>query len=200
MRLAPAPKLEAGVGLVIEAPPRSAKTFAVLAFQGANPSVKVEHHRHHPGMITQASARGVPALVIIRDPADACASFAVYDRFRPLEVILSRWVNFYADLNGARYVLASFADVTKDFGSVIARVNRTFSAAFAETTPGAEAIFDEIDVWAEGKWPTSAMIHDRVPRPDPRRGAALAAGRAKVRRLAGYSQARSLYRAMLAGH
>ena len=51
---------------------RSASTYAVYAFQlsQARP-VRVAHHLHAPAQLIEAARRGVPTLMVIREPRGA---------------------------------------------------------------------------------------------------------------------------------
>lgn len=65
--------------LVVDAFPRSANTTfsrSVMVAQAGR--MRIAHHLHSPGVIIAAAKRGVPVVTIIRDPADAVVSFAVF--------------------------------------------------------------------------------------------------------------------------
>src|SRR6266487_5999519 len=61
--------------LVIDGYTRSASTFAVYAFQlSQEKPVRLAHHLHAPAQLIAAARRGVPALVLIREPQGAILS------------------------------------------------------------------------------------------------------------------------------
>jgi hypothetical protein len=64
--------------LVIDGFTRSASTFAVVAFQLAQPRpVRVGHHLHAPGQVIRAERHGVPVLLTLRPPEDTVLSLVV---------------------------------------------------------------------------------------------------------------------------
>jgi len=61
--------------IVIEGFPRSANTYALAAFTCANgPRTVVASHLHAASSVAQGVRRGLPVIVVLRDPLDACAS------------------------------------------------------------------------------------------------------------------------------
>lgn len=119
--------------LVIEGFPRSANTFAVVAFQMAQPSpIQIAHHLHVPAQIIRAVQHGIPTLVLIRKPDEAALSLVIRIPYLPLSVSLYNYWHFYKKiLPFARgYLVASFEEVTTDFGSVICRLNQRFGKDF----------------------------------------------------------------------
>jgi hypothetical protein len=62
--------------LLIEGFPRSANTFVEAALRLSQPDdLRLAHHSHAPASVIWACRRGIPAIVLIRDPVDAVASF-----------------------------------------------------------------------------------------------------------------------------
>src|SRR5690242_11619114 len=72
----PSPEvISAETELVIDGYTRCATTFAVYAFQLAQPRpVRLAHHLHAPAQLVAAARRGVPALALIREPRGAILS------------------------------------------------------------------------------------------------------------------------------
>src|SRR5215207_9929823 len=119
--------------LVIEGFPRSANSFARLAFRVAqNEKVSVAHGLHVPAQVIRAARWEIPTLVLIRKPKDAILSFVLRD---PISVdqALKYYLSFYETVEKYRdaYVLGLFEEVTEDFGEVIRRVNDKFGTAFS---------------------------------------------------------------------
>ncbi|MBD3730925.1 MAG: hypothetical protein IE933_14600 [Sphingomonadales bacterium] len=154
--------------IVIEGYPRSANTFAVVAFEQAQGArqVKIAHHLHAEAQVLEAVRRGLPAIVLIRRP---------YEAIRSLKVAFPAWdenyfLRRYVDFNRAiarvrdRVVVAEFERTTKDFGGIIGEVNAKFGTDFALFPDGeeaAQAVFariDEINAAREG-------AHDLIARP-----------------------------------
>jgi hypothetical protein len=124
----------AGTELVLEGFPRSANTFAAVAFQSAQPRpVRLAHHLHARGQILRAVGAGIPAIVLVRDPAEAVASLVMRAPHLTLRDALRGYARFYTPLIRCRddVVIGRFADVTSDFGRVIDEVNARFGTRFA---------------------------------------------------------------------
>src|SRR5918912_659425 len=119
--------------LVIEGFPRSANTFARVAFNRAQSErVRIAHGLHVPAQVIRASRWRIPTLVLIRKPKDAVLSFAIRD---PISVdqALRYYLSFYETVEEYRdaYVLGLFEEVTEDFGEVIRRINEKFGTEFS---------------------------------------------------------------------
>jgi hypothetical protein len=136
--------------LVIEGYARSANTFSVTAFEMAQTRpVKLAHHLHIPSQVILAVERSIPTLVLVRAPADAVLSRALLRPAFDLRQMLLGYIRFHERLMPWRpgFVIATFDEVTRDFGAVIRRVNARFATRFTpfEHTPeNASACFDEI--------------------------------------------------------
>ena len=127
--------LSADTEIVIEGFPCSANTFVVEAFRLAQGRpVGVAHHLHAPGHVIAALRRGVPALVLIREPDGAASDFARAKPALTLAQVLRAYVRFYEPLLEYRHrlVVGPFEEVTTDLGAVIRRVNVRFGTAFEE--------------------------------------------------------------------
>jgi hypothetical protein len=119
--------------LVIEGFPRSANTFARVAFNTAQSGrVRIAHGLHVPAQVVRAAQWRIPTLVLIRKPKDAVLSFAIRD---PISVdqALKYYISFYETSEKYRdaYVLGLFEEVTEDFGEIIRRINNRFKTTFA---------------------------------------------------------------------
>jgi hypothetical protein len=119
--------------LVMEGFPRSANSFARVAFSKAqSEKVRIAYGLHVPAQVVLAARWRIPTLVLIRKPKDAVLSFAVRD---PLSVdqALKYYLSFYETVEKYRdaYVLGRFEEVTGDFGQVIQRVNHRFGTTFS---------------------------------------------------------------------
>jgi hypothetical protein len=129
--------------LVIEGAARSGNTFAVLAFASAQErSVRTAHHTHAPAQVLTAVRWGIPTLILVRPPLDSALAHMAL-RGVPAGAALSAWTRFHRSILPVRdgFVAASFADVTGDFGAVVARVNARFGTSFGvfQHTPENEA-------------------------------------------------------------
>ena len=119
--------------LVIEGFPRSANSFARVAFNRAQKgTVRIATGLHVPAQVIRAARWRIPTLVLIRNPKDAVLSFAVRDPIS-VEQALRYYLSFYETVEGygAAYVLGTFDEVTEDFGRVIRRLNDRFGTSFS---------------------------------------------------------------------
>lgn len=117
---------------VIEGFPRSANTYAVVAFlQAGNKHLSIAHHTHSPSNVIDGCRRNVPTIVLIRNPVDAVASASIFSDKKPI-LLLHEWIWFYSVCWKFRdkFQVAEFNEVVRDFGSVVSRVNRRFSTGF----------------------------------------------------------------------
>lgn len=118
--------------LVLDAPRNSGNHFAVIAFRLAQRRpVSVAHHLHAAAQIKQGAKRGIPTLVIVRNPKD----FAISDVIRhppiTLQEALREWCDFYEAIGSVDGVMiVGFESVTRDFGGVIDRLNAKFGTSF----------------------------------------------------------------------
>jgi hypothetical protein len=68
--------------LLIDGFPRSGNTFAVVAFQLAQPSpVRISHHIHSSAHMIAAAKRGTPIVVTVREPEDAVLSCVIREPY-----------------------------------------------------------------------------------------------------------------------
>ena len=141
--------------LCIDGYPRSATTFAVAAFQFAQPHpIQVAHHSHAPAQVIAAARWGIPSLVTIREPEESVLSTAVYLPYLEVSSALRAYVDFYTAVLPYRdtFVVAEFRDITSQLGSVIRRVNHVFGTDFAEYESSPEnddVVFSIIDLGDE---------------------------------------------------
>ncbi|CAN5818427.1 hypothetical protein BH18ACT11_BH18ACT11_08270 [soil metagenome] len=119
--------------LVMEGFPRSANSFARVAFNRAQKEkVRIANGLHVPAQVIRASRWRIPTLVLIRNPRDAVLSFAIRDPIS-VEQALRYFLAFYETVEAYRdaYVLGTFEEVTGDFGQVIRRINDRFGTTFS---------------------------------------------------------------------
>jgi hypothetical protein len=119
--------------LVVEGFPRSANTFAKVAFSKAQKEkVRIAHHLHVPAQVIRAARWQIPTLVLIRKPRDAVLSLVVRDPIS-IDQALKYYLSFYETVEKYRdaYVLGLFEEVTEDYGEVIRRINDKFGTTFS---------------------------------------------------------------------
>lgn len=127
--------------LVIDGYPRSANTFAVYAFQIAQPRpVRLAHHLHAPAQLIEAARRGVPSLVVIREPEGAVLSNVMFEEDATLAAAFVSYERFYHRLlpHAQAMVAGEFEEVTRDMGAVIGRLNERFGTTYRALEPSAE--------------------------------------------------------------
>ncbi len=193
--------------LVIEAYPRSGNTFARFAFELAQGRpVKLAHHLHAPAQVIAAAWLNVPALVIIRDPADAALSLHIRTPRLSLATCLASYRRFYRTVEPYRqsFVLARFETVTRDFGRVIEAVNARYNTRFVPFIHDAEheaEVFARMEANHLRTRPTDRIAEQTISRP----AALKEAYKQKLRQtldsaaLAGlHAQARQVYERLVA--
>jgi hypothetical protein len=120
---------------VIDGYTRCASTFAVYALQLAQPTpVRLAHHLHAPAQLIAAARRGVPALAVIREPQGAISSQLIREPDVVMRDAMVAYARYYESLlpHRDRFAVADFEEVTKDFGSVIRRINDRFGTRLRE--------------------------------------------------------------------
>lgn len=160
--------------LVIEGFPRSGNTFAAKAFSlSQHQPVVVASHVHLPAQVKMAVRRGVPTMVLVRDPGDAVVSMAIADTHHRVEHLVRYWLHYHTEIEPLRdeILLVDFCHATTDFGAVIDRLNARFGTAFDgfEHTPAnvAEvfAAIDDKQLAVHGR----SRYREAVARPEPSR-------------------------------
>jgi hypothetical protein len=127
--------VEPDTRFVIEGFPRSGNTFATAAFEVATRprKPKLGHHVHSPGHVLAAVRLGVPVLVVVRPPKDSILSFVIQQPHISIAQALRAYVRFHRSLlpHLDRFVVATFDQVTGDFGEVLTRVRDRFDTPWA---------------------------------------------------------------------
>ena len=124
-----------GTRVVIDGYTRSASTFAVYAFQIAQPvPVPMAHHLHAAAQLKEAVRRGLPTVMVIREPKGAVLSQLVREPDVDLLEALYAYWRFHETLLPYRHglVVAEFREVTTHFDAVVRRLNARFGTHFAE--------------------------------------------------------------------
>ena len=125
--------LDRDTEVVIDGYTRSASTFAVYAFQIAQPRpVRVAHHLHAPAQLMRAAARGLPTIMVIKEPRGAVLSQVVREPGVDLLDALWAYSRFHESLADRRdaFAVADFEQVIHDFGSVVRRMNQKYGTSY----------------------------------------------------------------------
>lgn len=177
-------QITSGTALVIEGFPRSGNSFATTAFGlSVGPHVGRSSNTHLPAQVRIAVARGIPTLVLIRRCADAAASLCVAAPYLQPLTAVKEWLRFYRAVEPlqSRFVLATFDEVTTDFGLVMKRVNERFGTSFvpfdhtADNVARVQHALDDYGVRKRGY-----LREESIARPSDARSAANSAARAAM--------------------
>ncbi len=137
--------------LVIEGFPRSANTFAVIAFRHAQGRhVPMAHHLHIEAQIIKGAQRGLPVIALIRDPIDAVKSLLIRHPETNIQWAFERYHKFYSGVIHVidKVTVAPFDIVIKDFGKIIKKVNKqhkTKYLPFIHNKDNVAKVFKEIE-------------------------------------------------------
>lgn len=156
--------------------PRSGNSFATNAFRLAQEGpVRVAHHEYPPPQIAQAARYGIPALLIVRGPDEVSLSRVISHPPLTLKLALEDFSVCHRAVLRYRpaFVLATFEEVTSDFGAVIRRLNGRFGTDFREFEHNPENVqraFEFIDDRYKAMGPEAEKVFDRtVARPSQER-------------------------------
>lgn len=134
--------------ITIEGYPRSGNSFARSAFQFAEGNQhKIATHVHSYAQVIRSAQLGVPTMVLVRTPKDACLSlvalsYQISDVDIQDEIIerakrdlinnLRSYRVFYENVLrvGDDVVIADFNLVTTDYGEIIRRMNKRYGTNF----------------------------------------------------------------------
>jgi hypothetical protein len=119
--------------ICIEGYPRCANTFSVLAFEAAQEvPLKIAHHMHLAGQVLYSIGKGIPVIVLIREPLDACISMHMREPDVDVELCLLLYAEFYKPLLPYmdQFIVARFDQVTSNYAPIIKRLNQRFSTEF----------------------------------------------------------------------
>lgn len=137
--------------VAIEGYPRSGNTFASVAFRYAQPEpIRMAYRLHAPIQLIEAIRRGIPAIVLVRNPEDAVLSWVIHRPHLTIRQALEGYVRFYRRslpyLDGM--VVSEFNTTVSNYGQVIRAVNEKFGTQFVEfdhTKENVKRCFDIID-------------------------------------------------------
>jgi len=161
--------------VVIEGFPRSGNTFASRAMEhAADGPIVISSHVHVPAGVMRAVHLHYPTLVLIRRPVDSICSEKIAAPHASLPSVVRDWTSYYRKVWPYRddFVVATFDQVTTDFGAVTARLNERFGTSFAHfehSDENNELVFDAID---RKHLAVHGNTEHFVPRPSPARHAA----------------------------
>jgi hypothetical protein len=164
-------RLRPGTDLLIDGFPRSANTYTSEAILLANPGLTLAHHLHQPRPVEWAVERNTPALLLIRDPDAAVASFRCFEPRIPIDQAYAGYAYYYERLSPIvpALVVAEFDEVVGDLARVIATLNTRYGLKL--TAPAADAaaqIFERVDDFSRSHF-GEQDFDAKVARPAERR-------------------------------
>ncbi|SNS55797.1 hypothetical protein SAMN05421640_0654 [Ekhidna lutea] len=135
-------EIEKNSSIVIEGFPRSANTFSYWAFRFSQENFEemhVAHHRHKISQIILGVKRGLPVIVLIRNPEDAIASLKIRHPEFTYRTMLKVYIFYYSKVIELKnnVIIADFDQVINNYSSILEQVNRKFGTNFSmfEATP-----------------------------------------------------------------
>ena len=162
--------------VVIESFPRCASSFAVAAFRLAQEprAMRIANHTHMPAQVLVAARRGVPALVLMRDPEAAVLSHVihtptVYDHRLAARV---RPVPRTAAARAGRVRRRRVRGGRGRLRAVIRRMNERFGTSFTpfeHTAANLERLSREIDSDYRSRARSADELERIIPRPSASR-------------------------------
>lgn len=173
LRASPHPRrLNDETQLVLEGFPRSANTFAVLAFQELQSEpVTITHHTHVVATVRAGTRQGVPTVVLIRRPRDVVSSVLIRRPALTPEGCLRAYCQYYRDIEaiGGPLVLTDFTVVTRQFHRVVRQVNQLFETHFTEEPLNPTQRQNVMDWISELDAQSSGERFRTLSKPHPRR-------------------------------
>ena len=159
--------------IVIDGYPRSGNSFAVRALrEPEGRMVNVAAFKHYSSNAILGVKKKKAVVVVVRDPEQAVTSLAVMAPYLSMRQLLHRWVLFHKRVwpYRAGMVVATFDQITQDFGAVTRRVNQRFGTHFAEFQHTEENVKKIFDRFAEQhRKRHGKIIESTIPRPSPQR-------------------------------
>jgi len=195
-------RLTRATALVIDGHSRCANTYAVCAFEQANPGLRLTHHLHNPRVFRRAVRLGVPALVLVRRPEDVVASMLAFEPALSAGDILRTYRDFYTPLLPIldELVVADFDEVVRDFGAVVRQLNARFGTAFRQYVKSADAeaaVMAAVETFGAAHY-AARDFENRVSRPSKLRTAPRSVDSWDDEDWAALAHADQLYREVLA--
>jgi hypothetical protein len=136
--------------LVVEGFPRGGNTFTVFALQNAaHNQLRISSHVHHPSQVKLAVERGVPTVLVVREPIAVLSSYLTYGQHGRASDVFKEYSSYHRELIPYvdQVLVCEFEEIVSDMTSVIARINHRFSTEippFDQSPTNVDAVFAEI--------------------------------------------------------
>lgn len=119
-------RITQSTALVVEGFPRGGNTFTVFALQDAvDHRLRISSHVHLPSQVKHAVARGIPVLLVVREPVALLSSYLVYGPHATPKDVLQEYTSYHRQLVPyiEQLLICDFEDIIRDMSSVIVRIN-----------------------------------------------------------------------------
>lgn len=119
--------------IIIDGFPRSANTYATFAFDSVQDTrYNIAHHIHKKSQFLIGAKYNIPAILLIRNPADCIVSTLIRQpKYNP-ETLFKGYLHMYDSLQKMdSFVVGEFTDVLKDYGTIIKKVNSKYGTLFS---------------------------------------------------------------------
>lgn len=170
--------------IVVEGYPGSGNTWMVQLLLVASPELRIASHRHRSAALREAVRRGIPAILLVRQPIDAIASILVRQPGTRADVEVVRYQQFYRRCRSIadQVVVATFEQATDAGHLVLERVNARYGLALKGDQPddlqrAAMANIQESDAKGLGR----KLVVERAATPSAARSKLLPGVRDRVR-------------------
>jgi len=136
--------------LVVEGFPRGGNTFTVFALQNAaHNQLRISSHVHHPSQVKLAVERGVPTVLVVREPIAVLSSYLTYGQHGRASAVFKEYSSYHRELIPYvdQILVCEFEEIVSDMTSVIARINRRFAMEippFDQSPTNVDAVFTEV--------------------------------------------------------
>lgn len=143
--------IDSSTEIVIEGFPRSANTYAVVAFRFAQSKKhRIAYRLHAPIQLILACQKNIPAIALIRKPKDTVLSWVIHRSDISIQDALKGYESFYKAILKYKenLVIADFEDITNNYGTIIRKVNEKYGTSFLEfgqSPENVDSCFSEID-------------------------------------------------------
>ena len=168
-------RITPSTGLVVEGFPRSGNTFCAEAFRIVSDGrFDVVSHVHHAAQVKSSVKRGVPTVLVIREPVACLSSYLVGGPHATVRGVLREYIAYHTSIRKQlpQCVVVDFKELITDFELVITRVNKAFglNCPPLTTISSTQEVFDAIDSEHFDRYLGSN--EQLLPRPSSDRGAA----------------------------
>jgi hypothetical protein len=143
-------QITANTELVVEGFPRSGNTFTVFALQdAASNQIQLSSHVHHPSQVKHAVMKGIPVVLVVREPISVLSSYLTYGPHGRARDVLKEYHSYHQELVPYvdRVLVLDFEEIVSDMPAAILRINRRFSLKippFDQSSENVERVFADI--------------------------------------------------------